>query len=459
MAAGTAPGAQRHRRPEAWIRVRRPSAATAGLVAILVLAALARALWVAYATRTPVGLHDPSVYLSAGDQISRGLGYRYVDGTGPIAYFPPGFPYALAAVFWVVRHSPLPDDLPHAATALNGALSLAAVGLVYALGRRLFGLGVALAAAALVALWPNLVFQSGTILSETLFIALALAALLVVLWAPWPGGRLPTRRLLAFGAVTGLAALTRPPALLFVVALAIAAWAGGAGPGRALAQAGIALLAAVAVIVPWTVRNAAVMHAPIPISTNLGDDLCIGHNPAATGGFEFSPYCNGPPAGTRTRREVLRNKANTKEALTYAVHHPWREVQLVGLRARGLFVGDHDGLDAVESYRDDRFIAPGLRSGLVTVADAWYYAVAACALLGVPAFVREDPRRLMVLLSMLALLLFPLEVFGDMRFHVPALPLVALIAAAPLARLAGRLRAGRARDGSAGADATEPARY
>src|SRR5207244_155981 len=162
---------------------------------------------VAYATRLPAGLHDPSVYLSAGDQISRGLGYRYIDGVGPTAYFPPGFPYALGAVFWLVRHTPLPDDLPHAATTLNAVASRAAV---------------------------------------------------------------------------GLASLTRPPALLFLVALGIGAWVGGAGWRRALAQAGIALLAAAVVIVPWSIRNAVVMDAPIAISTNLGDDLCIGHNPAAT---------------------------------------------------------------------------------------------------------------------------------------------------------------------------------
>ena len=85
------------------------------------------------------------------------------------------------------------------------------VGLTYVLGRRLVGVGVGLTAAAIVALWPNLVFHSGAILSEPLFIVLLLSALIVLLWRPWPDGRVSGKRLAAFGALLGLAALTRPP--------------------------------------------------------------------------------------------------------------------------------------------------------------------------------------------------------------------------------------------------------
>src|SRR5205814_7489210 len=100
--------------------------------------------------------------------------------------FPPGFPFALAGVFWIVRHTPLPDDILHTAAAFNAAMGVLAVGLVYVLGRRLLGVATALVAAAVVALWPNLVFHSGAILSEPLFIVLVLTALAVVLWQPWP---------------------------------------------------------------------------------------------------------------------------------------------------------------------------------------------------------------------------------------------------------------------------------
>src|SRR5436190_1973588 len=104
MAAGPASEAIPRRRPAALRRLARPSTATLVFVGILLVGAAARGVWVALTTHVPAGLHDPSVYLSAGDQISRGLGYRYIDGAGPTAYFPPGFPFALGAVFWLVRH-------------------------------------------------------------------------------------------------------------------------------------------------------------------------------------------------------------------------------------------------------------------------------------------------------------------------------------------------------------------
>jgi 4-amino-4-deoxy-L-arabinose transferase-like glycosyltransferase len=419
--------------------VSEPSAATIGLVGILLVAAVVRAVWVAYATRQPLALHDPAVYLAAGDQLERGLGYRYVD-LGTSAYFPPGFPFALAGVFWLVRHTPLPDDLPHAATALDATLGVLTVALVYVLGRRLLGVGVALTAAALVAVAPNLVYYSGAILSEPLFMVLVLGALAVVLWRPWVCGRVTPRRLVVFGVLVGLAALTRPVGLLLPFALAASTWSGGANRRRAIAQGGISLAAALVVIAPWTVRNAVVMHAPILISANTGDDLCTGHNPDATGKFLLTPRCDTPQLPSRPRSEVRRYRTDTRRAVTYAVHHPGREIELLWLKfGYTVAVGDHDGVSVVESYGDDKFIPHGLRRGLNTIADLWYYAIVALALIALPSFRRGDPRRSMVLLAIVSIVLAPLIYFGGDRFHVPALPIVALVAALPLTRLLERV--------------------
>ena len=228
-------------------------------------------------------------------------------------------------------------------------------------------------------------------------------------------------------------------------ALAAAGWIGGAGPRRAFLQAAIALVVALAVIAPWTIRNTIVMDSPILISTNLGDDLCYGNNPEATGAFLFTFYCEPPAVPDRQEFEARHYKWNTKEALDYATSHPVKELDLIRLRAKYTFaMGDSDGLLVVESYGSDRFIEPGLRNTLVVIANTWYYVVAALGLFGLPAFVRGDPRRKMVLLSMVAILLPPLAAIGGDRFHVPVLPLVAIVAAVPLTWLFARLRPRRA---------------
>jgi hypothetical protein len=45
-----------------------------------------------------------------------------------------------------------------------------------------------------------------------------------------------------------------------------------------------------------------------------------------------------------------------------------------------------------------------------------------------------------VLVALLTLVVLPLGLWGNPRFHVPALPLLAVSAAVPLSRLASRLR-------------------
>ena len=63
-------------------------------------------------------------------------------------------------------------------------LSVATIGLVFVLARRLVGPAVGLVAAGIWALWPNLIFHSGIVLTETLFLFLFVVLLIVVLGDP-----------------------------------------------------------------------------------------------------------------------------------------------------------------------------------------------------------------------------------------------------------------------------------
>jgi hypothetical protein len=248
----------------------------------------------------------------------------------------------------------------------------------------------------------------------------------------------------------GLVALIRPQGLVLLVALWLAVWAKGGGWRLGLGQAGIAAIAAIVVIVPWTIRNAVEMHTPVAISTNLGDNLCLGSNPDATGYFKPTGYCAGPRRSSAQREEIVRNRANIKEALTFAVHHPVREVELVGLRARYLMVGDHDAVNGVEYYAGRPFLNRDLRPVMMRGSDVWYYAMLVLALLGLPALLaRPDPRLTMVALGALFLLLSSLPFIGDPRYHVPAMPLVAIMAALGLVGLIERVRGGVARRAAA----------
>lgn len=401
-----------------------PRAERRALLLVAGLGALLRLGWVLYAARRPEGLHDPALYLFYGEAIAAGEGYHALDGK-PTAYYPPAFPFLVGALAWVARQLSI-ADVPLLVGLVHVVLGVVSILLVHRIARALLGAGPALVAAAVTAFLPNLVFHSATLLSETLFITLVLAAMAVITDRPPP---LTRGRLVAFGALLGLSALTRPVSLVLVAALFAALWLGGLGARRGLAQAAAALVVALVVIAPWTVRNLVVMDAPVLISTNLGDDACIGHNPAANGAFRFTRAC----AAAEGLPEVEQSSEGTRRALAYLTSHPGAEVLLIAKRAYYLFEHDHDALRAVESYGDGPFLPGALRRGLALVADVAFFVLLVVALLGIPALGRgRDPRRLLVLLAPGALLLPPLAFFGDPRFHVPAVPLLGVLAAAAL---------------------------
>ena len=119
------------------------------------------------------GAHDRLVLLDVewsfecADDASRGHGYVIPFGQGPTAYYPVGYPIVLAVVNFFLIHT-VGDHPIGAAAAVNVVGGVAAVALVFAIGRRLASDAVGLVAAAITALYPNLVYHTAVAL--TLFI-------------------------------------------------------------------------------------------------------------------------------------------------------------------------------------------------------------------------------------------------------------------------------------------------
>jgi len=171
-----------------------------------------------------------------------------------LIFHPPFYPY-FVGVF-----SAFFGGLPavKVAQVVLGALLVPVLGL---LGRRVFGGEAGLLAAAFAAFYPELVWFSVHFWVEAVFV--------VLLW--WALERLfaaderPSwRPAAASGALFGLSVLARETALYFLpVAAFWLFWRRPHGARRALAL----LLAAFLVVVPWTIRNALVYGAFVPVST------------------------------------------------------------------------------------------------------------------------------------------------------------------------------------------------
>ena len=132
---------------------------------------------------------------------------------GPELMFPPLFPFLLAAGARIAGSL----DLSLRVVPLLAGLLL--VPAAFALTRLVYGVRVALGAAALVALHPLLVDLSSAVLSESVFLLLMVAGLYWGLRSIESGA---AGHLLVCGTLFGLAYLTRPEAVLYAVVVLVA---------------------------------------------------------------------------------------------------------------------------------------------------------------------------------------------------------------------------------------------
>lgn len=410
-----------------------------------IAAASIRLLWVLIASRPPVGLSDPAIYLASAGSIAAGDGYTSLLGE-PTAYYPPGYPYFLGMIQRTVELVGLDQHLVLVIGIVQALLGGVAAAAVVVVGFHLGSVRLGVVAGTLFALWPNLVLHAPLILSESLFLSLfctLLAALCVL-------GDGTVGRVRAVQATVVLSAaactLVRPQSIALVVpAVAVAWWWAGLGWRRSLIGAACVTAGVALAVGPWIVRNVVVMDAAVPMSTNTGDNLCIGFNERATGGFMQSEECategsytDGPEV------EVARDSELRGRALDWALEHPTALPRLSVAKLVATFSSDTDGLWAWESYGADVHLSEGARTTLRWVSNAYYVVVGLTGVLGAVLLLRtrrDEPAALLVFLVGLSGALLPVLFFGDARFKVPVVPALVLLAAVTVEALLQRREA------------------
>ena len=205
------------------------------------------------------------------------------------------------------------------------ALSVTSVWLVYALADQLFADQHArLFAAAATACYPPLIFFSVVGLSETLFIALVLAAFLY-----WYRGRFTVAAIFAV-----LAVLTRPVFDLFapLLVLLFALIVHRLSVTKALQQLGIYVLVYCALMTPWWVHNAKAYGSFVRLTPGSGTALYAGNNPLNRSGggnigidYDLTGFAN-------IADPIERDRALRNAAIAYIVHNPQRFVELAALK-------------------------------------------------------------------------------------------------------------------------------
>jgi 4-amino-4-deoxy-L-arabinose transferase-like glycosyltransferase len=399
------------------------------LVAIVAAAFVLRLLWALHVEVDPrtYWRWDMTIYDYQAYALAKGMGF--VDFAGqPSAHWPPGYPAMLAPLYRLTDNSLL------SARLLNVVAGSATVVLVYLLGRKVFDRRIGLIAAGLLAVFPGQVFATSLIMTEPVFTFLFVLVLTVTVYTVLGEGDGRPWQAALIGVLIGAAALVRGEGLLLAAIIPVLIFASRPSRRVALVRSSLLLLGAAAVILPWTARNIAKMHAPIIISTSATEAFWVGHHEGANGGIaDFSELtANEGLAGmANPDYEVKANNAALKQALQFIRSNPIEELTLIPRRFVALYAGDGSSI----AWHDNPSTLSIDKARLLgRLSDWFYWAVGGIAALGLPAWLSLRDRRKAFLVAVVGCwtLLFSVVFFGDERFHFAIMPIFCLWAAVSL---------------------------
>ena len=378
----------------------------------------------------------------------------------PTAWRPPLYPLLLAKLLWIAEHLPTTDVdrtfvfLVGLTQVVCGALTVL---LVTRLGWRL-GLGRwSLLAAALVTCDPLLVHQSAQLMTETLATLLAVLAWSLFdsflevstgarhngLTSPSPRPRLHAT---ALGLSLGLATLCRPTFLPWVALLLLwlAWWA-----ARQSNFARVAMVAAAVALTlaPWAIRNWIEIGRPIVTTTHGGYTLLLANNQ------RFYDWTRDGAWGTVwDSREFVDDWLARKQAA--GIENEVDEDRLARQLALKTMRADPAGFARATGVRLGRFWSLSPHTTAHTAGHparlelastrwliaSWYLAEFAMALGGLAAVAsgRNRATWLAGVLLVVVLSVVHSVYWSDLRMRAPAMPVIALLAAAGAGRLLPR---------------------
>jgi len=430
-------------------------------VALLIYAAawLLRAAFVLELRVSPLAdapLLDEQYHVAWASAIASG------DWVGSEVFFrAPLYPYTLGLALLLFHGSLLGARLLQ---VTYGALAPVAA---YFLGRRLAGARGGVLAGALAVLYPFLIYFTNELLIESLVVVLDTFLLLAVLraddepsWARWLGA----------GVVLGLAALTRPPVLLFAPCVFLWIWwraaraasrpprrtrltqLGGRTPVRAaVARFAVFALGAGAVIAPVTLRNFALEKDLVLIASQGGVNFFIGNNGASDGASAVLPVLGDAwdyedcvrIAEREAGRPLHASEVSAswyRRGRQFILRRP-REAAALLFRKTVLFWNRYE----LPNNKDVYHFA---RMSRVFRGLSWLHfgVVAPLAALGALVTLRRRKSAAVLLaLFVAAHMVGVVAFFVCSRFRIPVLPALTAFAGAALVWLWDRARAGDAR--------------
>jgi 4-amino-4-deoxy-L-arabinose transferase-like glycosyltransferase len=348
--------------------------------------------------------------------------------TGRLAthHFPVGYPLFLAP-FLLLGSVAFP-----AIRIAHVLLGLVTIVLVSRIARRLYGERAGVVAAWLTAVYPPLVFMTGRIMSETLFIALLMGSLHEFLVCD---GDPKAKRSALAGALFGLASLVRSNVVGMLAFVPIWQFL---RPGTSLrvrwVTATASVLVACSILVLPGLYFLATKGEFIPFATNAGQTFYGANNPLADGGWleveEHQELLASIPPEVR-RSPVAYNKAERQLGVKWIRENPGKFLGLLPKKLGNAWI---PGFQTSETTSRSKVAAVVLEVSLGLLI--------LCAIAG--RILERPAQRDGVLWSVLATYtVMSLAFYGNPRIGLFCAPVLIVYAAAFVARLLGTAAAPR----------------
>ena len=381
------------------------------IILLTLLAALVRVVFVGLTSSDSLRYPDAVEYLDIARHIVEGRGFVTADGK--LYARGPAYPLFLSAHLVVFGDHELPIRVTQ---ALLGAL---VVPLTWLLARRVASPTGAFLASLYVALDPFLIYFTGLLLVETLYVLLlGLQVLLLLRLAE--GHRF--RDAVALGAVAAVSALLHAGHLasLGLMAVVLPFLITGA---RRWALLAVYVVSATATLFPWIMRNGELSGRFLPVTAKLGRDLFESIGPGATGGpaTEYVRWPTGLPGG-----ELARDEALKKECWRAVREEPGRVLGLVPSK----FARFWNPVPNYEKFRQPLYLVAATGASLPLFV---------LGRLGAGLLLRRNLRTGIVFLFFpIAICVLHLVFVGSVRYRLPLHPVLAAIAAVGVDRVTRR---------------------
>lgn len=390
---------------------------------------LSVAIWLGLSAPPEPG-SDGKEYDTYAWNVAQGNGYRgmspdVADQNHLTAYRPPGPSLVWAGLYSVFGHR---YDVIRIANCLFGALTVL---FVFEIGRRCYDDRVGLFAAVIYAVFPTALINTVGLMSEPL----GNLSFLAFIWASLVFGERPTWRSAAIaGVMCGIAIQMRANAILMMPFLALWVLWQFRNRWQAMLQACLIPILAVAMMIPWTVRNYIVFDTFIPMSTMGGSVLLQGNNDVVANDPELYGYNVWDTTIPEYRDalksagdEVERDRRAKEFAVAWIKSHPEKWGYLVQMKIwRGFtpFLQPN----SPRLYRMAMLLAWGPVLVLFTLAffPTWV------------GFMRNKSPAWLIHLAILHFVLMSVIFFGYARYRQPIEPLCIVLAVRALMFLTER---------------------